>query len=184
MSNGNKNQWLVGLIVVGIVTIILVVFNYQGSKTQDLSEIFPEEATSLSETEYEFVSEEEIKAQGAPSAVKGPTKRISADIPSTVSPQAAVTAPSQTLTSQGTGGMSSVYYSIQVLSSKDRAATEKVLEKIKAKGHSGMIVTKDLGEKGIWHRINVGSFATKKEAEDYLPSVKNDYKDSFIIYVK
>ena len=70
MSNGNKNQWFVGLIIVGIVIIILIVFNYQGKNPQDnsLSEIFPEEATKVPETEYEFVSDGSTKSQEATQA--------------------------------------------------------------------------------------------------------------------
>lgn len=189
MSNGNKNQWFVGLIIVGIVIIILIVFNYQGKNPQDnsLSEIFPEEATKVPETEYEFVSDGSTKSQEATQAPQTAVKTgvsIPSRAPSPTVKQVPSNLPSQpVVVPQNTSAVSGAY-SIQVLSSKDKTATEKTLEKIKTKGHAASMVTKDLGEKGIWYRINVGSFTTKKEAEDYLPSVKNDYKDSFIVYIK
>ena len=186
MANGIKNQWLIGLIIVGIVVVIFVVFNYQGkTKDNSLSEIFPEDSTKVPETEYEFVTDSTPKAStSAPSVV--PVKPLTPAARPTV-PTAAATkmgAPAPAISSAPAVSAVSGTYSIQILSSKDKAAAEKALEKVKAKGHAAYIVTKDLGDKGIWYRINIGSYTTKQEAENNLSSIKSDYKDGFIVYTK
>jgi len=43
------------------------------------------------------------------------------------------------------------------------------------------VVSKDLGEKGVWFRVRIGEFETKEEAEEIEQKVKQEYKDSFIV---
>ncbi len=172
-----KKQWLIGLIVAGAVVLIFVIFNYQGGQDDtSLSEIFPEDM-KVPETEYEFITDRPVRqpepAPSAPAAPVAPSLRQTA-------PQAAVSAPVSTPAPVPASGS----YSIQLLSSKDKAATERALEKAKAKGHSAYVTTKDLGDKGVWYRLNAGPYATKQAAEAALPSLKSDYKDSFIVYQK
>lgn len=184
MSNGMKNQWLIGVIIAGVIVAIFVVFNYQGKQDGSLNDIFPEDAAKVPETEYEYVTDAPAKA---PEAVKAPVKAavsaaVAAPVATKVQPAAVTSAAAPAVAASATAVSGT--YSIQVLSSKDKAATDKALEKIKAKGHAAYIVTKDLADKGIWYRINVGSFASKQEAETYLTNLKVDYKDGFIVYTK
>ena len=72
-------------------------------------------------------------------------------------------------------------YVIQVSSFRSESKAQDVLQKLTAAGYSAHIVTKDLPEKGVWHRVCVGHFASKGEAEALLTKIKADYKDSFII---
>jgi len=46
------------------------------------------------------------------------------------------------------------------------------------------VVSKDLGAKGTWHRLYVGAYQSKPEAEQELTKVKSDYPSSFIISSK
>jgi len=71
-------------------------------------------------------------------------------------------------------------FTIQVASFQDKARAEKVVEEFKSKGYIPTISAKDLGEKGIWHRVFVGDFDSEDEAGELLKTLKEDYKDSFI----
>ncbi len=184
-----KNQWMLWVIVIGVVIITLIAFNYHGDKSDSipLSEIFPEEMGTQEgqNIEYEFVDSKPAQTQAAAPALAGGklvlakpavSKAVAVPAaPAKTSP--AVPAAAPVTVSPSTRGD----YSIQVLSSKDKAATEKSLERIKAKGHAAYLVTRDLGEKGIWYRVNIGPFETKQQAEAYLPKIQADYKSSFVI---
>src|SRR3989338_5449758 len=189
-----KNKWMLWVIVIGVVIVTLIAFNYHGDKsdTIPLSEIFPEEvvATEDQNIEYEFVDGPQAQAPAAaapvaaanvkPAAAKPAPSKFNAAAVSARALQPAVTPGPATVTAPAAPVVSGDY-SIQVLSSKDKAATEKSLGKVQAKGHAAYIVTRDMGEKGTWYRVNVGPFQTKAQADEYLPKVQADYKDSFVI---
>ena len=78
----------------------------------------------------------------------------------------------------------SAAYTIQVASFQKEQYAQAALEKLKAAGHPGWIATKDLNEKGIWHRVYIGSFQSKAEALDYRLKIKDDYPDSLILSLK
>ncbi|MFH1863811.1 MAG: SPOR domain-containing protein [bacterium] len=71
-------------------------------------------------------------------------------------------------------------FTIQVASFRDRAGAEKVAGELKNKGYTSTISSKDLGEKGLWHRIFVGNYDSKDRARELLKKIKEGYKDSFI----
>ena len=73
---------------------------------------------------------------------------------------------------------------IQVASYKEKGQAEKALEQIKKDFSSAYLVTKDLGEKGIWLRIYAGRFEQRQKAEDVLATIKKLYPNSFIISTK
>lgn len=72
-------------------------------------------------------------------------------------------------------------FAIQVYSFQDRSKAEPAIEALEKKGYPAYIVSQDLGEKGLWHRVWVGRFETKDEAAEILDKIKGEYKDSFII---
>ena len=71
-------------------------------------------------------------------------------------------------------------FTIQVASFQDKSRAERLIEELKKKGYKATISTKDLGGKGIWHRIWVGDFDGKEEAVKFLQKLRVKYKDSFI----
>ena len=177
-----KNQWLVWFIVVGVVVLVLVTFNYQsGQDVLPLGEVFPEDETAVEpRIEYEFVQSDGSVATPqeripAPAATTAPAAQPAAEKPAGSPP---VVRP-QDLEQKD---FSKIPFTIQVLSSKDKLRAQEALQKVKASGYaSAYLATKDLGDKGTWHRIYVGTFNTKEEADQYLPQVKKSYPDSFII---
>ncbi len=178
-----KNQWLVWVIVVGVVVLVLVTFNYQsGQDALPLGEVFTEnESAQEPAIEYEFVQSD--------GSVATPQDRIPALASSTAAPvippaeeKPAGSPPVVKPQDLEKKDFSAIPFTIQVLSSKDKLRAQEALQKVKNSGYStAYLATKDLGEKGLWHRIYIGAFNTKEEADQYLPQVKKSYPDSFII---
>ncbi|MFA5260600.1 MAG: SPOR domain-containing protein [Candidatus Omnitrophota bacterium] len=177
-----KNQWLIWFIVVGVVILVLFTFNYQsGQDVLPLGEVFPEDETGVEPPiEYEFVQSD--------GSVATPQERIPA-VASTAVPVAqppaekpAGSPPAVRPQDLEQKDFSKIPFTIQVLSSKDKLRAQEALQKVKDAGYpTAYLATKDLGDKGLWHRIYVGTFPTKEEADQYLPQVKKAYPDSFII---
>ena len=175
-----KNSWLVWLFIVGVVITVLVAFNYQGGKsTIPLSEIFPEEKTLPTDVEYEFVdATTEQQQPAATTPVQQAASQPTAQTAQAVEQQQAAT------TAANAVDPKQVPFTIQVASFKTKEAAQTSLGKILEKGYDGFVISKDLGEKGIWHRVYVGIFQTKPQAEETLTKVKQDYPSSFIITPK
>lgn len=57
-------------------------------------------------------------------------------------------------------------YAIHFTSYKDRASAERDLKRIQAlAGREGFVAEVDLGEKGVWQRVMIGTFPTAQEAK-------------------
>ncbi|OGW97798.1 MAG: hypothetical protein A2Z81_03660 [Omnitrophica WOR_2 bacterium GWA2_45_18] len=198
-----KNRWLIWLFVLGTVIAVFIAFNYQGNQgTVPISELLPEDETVPMDIEYEFVDEkgQPQPVAGAPEEIQGTAsvtvKGSSTDVLS-ATPGGSVSGPAQMIATPQEPSMSSVgavssvnetvgtyAYTIQVLSVNERARADKALEDVRKKGYEPFIVSKDLGAKGTWYRINVGKFDTKPQAEEVLSQIKKDYAGSFIISPK
>lgn len=72
-------------------------------------------------------------------------------------------------------------YAIQVYSFQDKKRAESALAKLKAKNYKGYIMESDLGQRGIWFRVRIGSFATEEEAKSLLDAIKTDFKSGIIV---
>jgi cell division protein FtsN len=71
-------------------------------------------------------------------------------------------------------------FTIQVASFQDRTKAEIVVKELGKAGFSPIVSATDLGEKGVWYRVCVGDFDSEDEADEFLKTLKKDYKDSFI----
>ncbi|MCQ9206060.1 MAG: SPOR domain-containing protein [Omnitrophica bacterium] len=71
-------------------------------------------------------------------------------------------------------------FTIQVASFQNKSKAEKLVEELSSKGYETTIFAKDLGAKGIWHRVLVGDFDAKEDAAMFLQKLKGEYKNSFI----
>jgi cell division septation protein DedD len=65
-------------------------------------------------------------------------------------------------------------WAIQVASMKDAAAADKMVEQLKQKGYPAYRFGAAVPGKGVWHRIRVGPFKDKTDAEKKLIRLKND----------
>jgi cell division septation protein DedD len=52
---------------------------------------------------------------------------------------------------------------------------------IKEKGYPGYIMMSDLGARGVFYRVRVGSFATEEQARKNLEAVTRDFKSGIIV---
>ena len=181
-----KSQWLIWTFVVAVIVVIFFAFNYQGDDIMPLSEIFPEEKIEqMPEIEYEFVDqpvEEEIAdaPETAMELTREPESRTPMTAETTTPPaESQPVLPDVAATKEK--DFTKASFTIQIASFRDRDKGEGILKELKDKGYTAEIVQKDLGAKGMWHRIYVGAFKTKDEASGVLSKLKSDYTDSFII---
>ncbi len=89
--------------------------------------------------------------------------------------------PPQPLPPQGSKPQTTVAsLTIQVHSFQDQTKAQKALDDLRKLGFSAEIIKRDLKEKGIWYRVCVGEFKTKKQAQEELARFKEKYKNSFV----
>lgn len=183
-----RNNWTVWIIVLGVVAVILFVFNFQAKKDMvPVNHILPEgEVGQSTPIEYEFVDQAAEDAQLAiqetasgVAATSGVTAKAKA-----VGQPGVSTVKSPTAKAPGGSDLAKGKYTIQVMAAKNKVGIEAEVKKMSQQGHPAYMVTKDLGEKGVWYRIYVGSFSTKAEADQYLAKIKAAHKNAFVVSVK
>jgi DedD protein len=63
-------------------------------------------------------------------------------------------------------------YSIHVSSFKTEGYAQKQIKHLQNLGFDAYLETVDLGKKGIWHRVKVGHYATRAEAEQAIKNIQ------------
>lgn len=175
-----KLSWLTWVFIIGVVAVVFFAFNNEGGKNAvPLDELFPEEETFPVDVEYEYIDTK---------PVNGALERVSksGEAVAVVEKQVAAVASPVVVTPVASPAVISLDYefTIQVASFKERAKADQFLQKMKTQGYDPFIDTKDLADKGIWHRVYTGRFSNKAEAETYLKKVKGDYPGGFLISPK
>jgi len=94
-----------------------------------------------------------VPKPAVPSETRAPESR-------TVSGDAAAASPSGPAPAAGAGGP----YAVHVASFKTTALADKEIASLAARGYVARAIETDLGSKGIWYRVYVGSFPTVAEA--------------------
>jgi cell division septation protein DedD len=74
-------------------------------------------------------------------------------------------------------------YTVQVFSFKDKEDADASAAPMKEKGYPAYVLTSNLGDKGTWHRVRIGSYATQAQATEMLKRVQGDYKNGFVVKV-
>ena len=72
-------------------------------------------------------------------------------------------------------------FAIQVFSFKDKVRADAALKQLKDKGYPAYVMMSDLGPRGVFYRVRVGSFVTEGEAEKSLEAVARDFKSGIIV---
>lgn len=186
-----KSSWLIWIFVVGVVITVLIAFNYKGADDSvKLNEIFPDEKTSATDIQYEFADEAAQGAQQQPAMVsegvviepEQPAAAVGSVVQETAPIQTETTVAEKTEKSEI--DFSKLAFTVQVSSFKEKAKAEQTVAALKNKSYDGFLVTRNLGDKGIWYRVYVGQFENKADAQAFHDKFKLDYKDSFIISPK
>lgn len=72
-------------------------------------------------------------------------------------------------------------FTVQISSSQSKAQCYRVANMLRRAGYPAFTASLKLKDKGIWHRIFVGSFPTREEAEKIKAALEEDeIKDGFI----
>ncbi|MBN1870469.1 MAG: SPOR domain-containing protein [Candidatus Omnitrophica bacterium] len=180
--NNNRTEgkmlksWLTWGFIVAVVAVF-VVLNYQGGKDAvSLSEIFPEDDVATADLEYEFV-EDKVVANKPKEPVKPVAEQVNIEALKEPAKQTLAVATPQTL-------KETAAYTIQIASFKDKKRAEEALATIRTKVPSAYLVSRDLGDNGIWYRIYAGQFDQRSDAEVSLNNIRQNYDSSFIISPK
>lgn len=72
-------------------------------------------------------------------------------------------------------------FAVQVFSFKDQVRADAALRQLKEKGYPAYTMMSDLGPRGVFYRVRVGSFATEDEAKKSLEAVTRDFKSGIIV---
>jgi cell division septation protein DedD len=67
---------------------------------------------------------------------------------------------------------SKVRYTIQVAAYPDRGMAEDEVRSMKRRGYAAFVVASNLGDKGMWYRVRVGSFSNKQSADKLAGELK------------
>ncbi len=60
---------------------------------------------------------------------------------------------------------SGLRFTLQISSYQDKSMAEGDVRKMKKKGYAAFIVSSDIPNRGLWHRVRIGSFAKRSSAE-------------------
>ena len=69
-------------------------------------------------------------------------------------------------------------WTLQVSSHRGKEEAERIVAKLSSKGYMAYVVPVELGEKGTWHRVRVGQFASKQEADVVADKLAEDMRMS------
>lgn len=72
-------------------------------------------------------------------------------------------------------------FAVQVYSFKEKARAEAALQALKDNNYKAYIMVSDLGSRGTWYRVRVGSFANEAEAQKSLESITKEFKSGIIV---
>ena len=75
-------------------------------------------------------------------------------------------------------------FTIQVYSFQDKNRAVKALQTLKNSGYQAFLIMSDLGEKGVWYRVRVGSIADEAAARKMLDEIRKNYNSGFILKPK
>lgn len=202
-----KNSWLIWVFIIGVVITVFFAFNQQNNVP--FNDIFPEDEMGPEDIEFEFISKEHNDKVVETPQVNAVVENVSVVVPESISSVRA-----ERDDQPGTGispvaekpiepkdvivqkevkvpeiqtpqvDPSSFKFTVQIASFKKKSLADKMVEELAGKKYKGFIMSKDLKEAGVWYRVYVGQFNSKKEAEAMLETIKKDYKGSFIISSK
>ena len=75
-------------------------------------------------------------------------------------------------------------FAVQVYSFQDRSRADKALAQLKEAGYKAFMEVSDLGAKGTWYRVRIGSLENETQAKAMLEEIRKNYKSGFIVKPK
>ena len=120
-------------------------------------------------------------SQPASGGVVSQAKEIKPDHTVADMEKIAASKPQSAVVEASKGVINKAAFAVQVFSFKEKTRADASLKQLKDKGYSAYVMMSDLGPKGIFYRVRVGSFATEEEAKKNLESVTKDFKSGIIV---
>lgn len=151
-----KEVWLIGAFLVIAAVIAVLALSKPSSNTDKPS--------------VDVLSETSVPAQAAP--VQAPAAPVQAAVED--KKEEGIINPPHEVKSAPT-------YAVQVYSFKEKARSEAALKALKEKNYPAYIMVSDLGARGIWYRVRVGTFTKEVDAQAALQSVTRDFKSGIIV---
>ena len=75
-------------------------------------------------------------------------------------------------------------FAVQVYSFKDEKRADAALANLKSTGYKAYIEISDLGERGTWYRVRIGSLANEAEAKNLLETIRKNFNSGIIVKPK
>jgi len=127
-----------------------------------------------------------VKEKSPPTIPKAPVKEQPPPPPEVAKKQAAVNTvkkDAQVKTDKALRelGGSDKQLTIQVSSLKDHALAQRTVQALKAAGYHAYVITAIVPGKGVWHRVRLGAYADKKEAEPVMKQLKSEGRKPILI---
>jgi cell division septation protein DedD len=149
-----KDAWPVWtLVIAGVVIIVLALSQNKPEKDAvTFQDIFPDDQTTKTAS----------PVSSGPAVVADPVQSPAIVANADYSPQ-------------------QLSYAVQLYSFKEQARADTMINTLKAEGIPAYAQISDLGTKGTWYRVRVGSYKTADEAKAMLSNLIKDHKDSIIV---
>ena len=166
MAEGrSKEIWLIVLLVIVAVFFAVMAFTKEKPKAP---EVKPPDMLAM--------------APAAPAAMQ-PAQPVAIKPDHSVQDQAAVAAvkPVSAIVEMPQQVPSKLTLAVQVYSFKEKLRADAALAKLLGKGYKAYIMVSDLGVRGIWYRVRVGTFGTEEEAHKALENITSDFKSGIIV---
>ena len=106
--------------------------------------------------------------RAAPTVVPAPPPAVQV---ASVAPAATLTPPPKDLSD----------FTVQIGASQDRAEAQRMENKARAAGLKPYVVAADLGAKGTWYRVRVGSFKDRDAANRFRTDVERELRASAVV---
>ncbi len=149
-----KNEtWLIALIV--LVAGVLIVLSFSRNKPE--------------------------KQVPAPVAVAADIKNIKPDHSTADMQKISAAKPAPAIVEMPKTVVSRDAFAVQVFSFKEKGRADAALKLLKDKGYTAYIMMSDLGPRGVFYRVRVGSFASEAEAKKNLENISKDFKSGIIV---
>ncbi|MBF0618606.1 MAG: SPOR domain-containing protein [Candidatus Omnitrophica bacterium] len=164
MASGSfKDTWLIWLL--GVVAVVFTVMAFSKEKAKEAVVPAPVSMAAPAAVKSVTVPTGTIKPSHTDAAMK--------DIAAT-KPKEGIVEPLKVIPSREV-------FAVQVYSFKDKNRADTQLQVLKQKGFTAYIMVSDLGARGIWYRVRVGTYGNEEDARRVLEVIRQDFKSGIVV---